>query len=105
MPVKTYDGRQVEVDEEGYLVHQEDWDEELAKAIAREEGIEELTDAHWKVIHFMRKEYQEKGTAPSIRRLKNAGGIPVKELYSLFPGGPAKKAAKIAGLPKPKGCV
>jgi len=105
MPYKEYNGRKVEVDDEGYLVNLNDWDEELAKAIAKEEGIEELTDRHWDVIRFMRKEYEEKGTAPSIRRLKNAGGIPVKELYQLFPGGPAKKAAKIAGLPKPHGCV
>ena len=105
MPTKEYNGKVVEVDEEGFLVNRSDWDEELARAIAKEEGIEELTDMHWKVIHFMRKEFEEKGTAPSIRRLKNTGGIPVKELYALFPGGPAKKAAKIAGLPKPQGCV
>jgi len=105
MPVKEYNGRTVEVDDEGFLVNRSDWDEELAKAIAKEEGIDELTEMHWKVIHFMRKEFDEKGTAPSIRRLKNTGGIPVKELYALFPGGPAKKAAKIAGLPKPQGCV
>ncbi len=105
MPIKEIAGKKVEVDEEGYLIHQSDWNEDLARELAKEEGIPELTEKHWEVIHFMRKEFQEKQTAPSIRRLKNTGGIPIKELYALFPNGPAKKAAKIAGLPKPQGCV
>jgi len=99
------DLKQVTLDEDGYLVDHNEWDEELAKEIAKEEGIEELTPRHWDVINYMRKEYAEKGDAPSIRRLKKSGGIPTKELYQLFPNGPAKKAARIAGLPKPKGCV
>ncbi len=99
------DVKQVQMDAEGFLVDYKEWDEELAKEIAKEEGIEELTDRHWHVIRFMREEYEKTGQVPTIRRLKNAGGIPTKELYALFPNGPAKKAARIAGLPKPQGCV
>jgi len=105
MPMKDIAGRKIEVDEEGYLINPSNWDENLARVLAEEEGIPDLTDRHWEVIYFMRKEFQEKQVAPSIRRLKNTGGIPTKELYALFPNGPAKKAAKIAGLPKPKGCI
>ncbi len=94
----------VDVDAEGFMTDASRWNEEIARALAKEEGIE-LTDDHFKVIHFMRKDYEENGTAPSIRRLKKVGGIPTKDLYSLFPDGPAKKAAKISGLPKPQGCV
>ena len=78
---------------------------ETEAEIAEAEGVGELTDRHWEVLEFMRKDFAEKGTAPSIRRLKKLGVVPTKELYALFPGGPAKKASKIAGLPKPKGCV
>ncbi len=99
------DVKQVQLDAEGFLVDYKEWDEELAKELAKEEGIEELTDRHWHVIRFMREEYEKTGQVPTIRRLKNAGGIPTKELYALFPNGPAKKAARIAGLPKPQGCV
>lgn len=102
MPVTTLD---IKFNEEGFLVNANEWSEGLARVLAEEEGIMELTDRHWQVIRFMRKEYQENGEVPTIRRLKNAGGIPTKELYELFPNGPAKKAARISGLPKPKGCV
>jgi TusE/DsrC/DsvC family sulfur relay protein len=95
----------VKFNEEGFLVDAKEWTEELARYLAEQEGILQLTDRHWDVIRFMRKEYLENGEVPTIRRLKNAGGIPTKELYELFPNGPAKKAARIAGLPKPKGCV
>jgi len=105
MPDKTYAGRTIQVDEDYFLLNPDDWSEEIAAELAREEGIETLTEAHWKVIRFMRQDFKEKGQVPSIRRIKNAGGIPTKELYELFPGGPAKKAAKIAGLSKPHGCV
>lgn len=102
MPVTTLD---IKFNEEGSLVNANEWSEGLAKVLAEEEGIMELTDRHWQVIRFMRKEYQENDEVPTIRRLKNAGGIPTKELYELFPRGPAKKAARISGLPKPIGCV
>jgi len=87
------------------MTDHEAWTREIAVQIARGEGIDELTDRHWEVIEFMRKEFKEKGSAPSIRRLRKLDVVPTKELYALFPGGPAKKASKIAGLPKPKGCV
>ena len=97
-------GRQIECDAEGFMADHTQWDREIAIDLAGQEGIE-LTDRHWEVLEFMRKDYAEKGTAPTIRRLKKLGIVPIKELYALFPGGPAKKASKIAGLPKPKGCV
>jgi tRNA 2-thiouridine synthesizing protein E len=86
-------GKTVELDADGHLANANDWDEELAKAFAVELGIPELND------------YQEDGDAPSIRRLTKESGVDTKSLYKLFPKGPAKKAAKIAGLPKPKGCI
>lgn len=98
-------GKTLELDADGHLANRDDWNEEVAKDLARQEGIEELTDRHWIVINFMRKEFNEKGDAPSIRKLTNESGVDTKELYALFPKGPAKKAAKIAGLPKPKGCI
>ncbi len=105
MPSKTIAGKTVEVTEDGFLVNPSDWTEEMAAELAKEEGINELTEMHWKVIRFMREEYEKSGQIPTIRRIKNAGGIPIKDLYTLFPDGPAKKAAKIAGLGKPQGCV
>lgn len=98
-------GKKLELDADGHLKNLTDWDKEVAAEFARLEGIEELTDRHWIVIDFMRKVYEEKGDAPSIRKLTKESGVDTKELYSLFPKGPAKKAAKIAGLPKPKGCI
>jgi tRNA 2-thiouridine synthesizing protein E len=94
-----------EVDAEGFLVHPEEWSEELAERIARDHGIAELTARHWQVVHFMRDTYLATGTAPSIRTLGKASGVPVKELYQLFPKGPAKLAARIGGIPKPRGCI
>ena len=98
-------GKQLELDEDGNLKNLADWDKEIAMELAKQEGIEELTDRHWIVIDFMRSVYEEKGEAPSIRKLTKESGVDTKELYALFPKGPAKKAAKIAGLPKPKGCI
>ena len=98
-------GNNVEVDDDGYLVDASQWNEEIAKEIAKEEGIMELNEDHWKVINFMRKVFKENGMAPSIRKLTKESGVGTKELYTLFPKGPAKKAARIAGLPKPKGCI
>ncbi|HYW35300.1 MAG TPA: TusE/DsrC/DsvC family sulfur relay protein [Balneolaceae bacterium] len=95
----------LELDADGHLAHQSDWSEDLAPELAKQEGIPELTDRHWKVINFMREYFLQKGEAPSIRKLTKESGVPIKELYELFPKGPAKKAAKIAGLPKPKGCI
>ena len=98
-------GKQLALDEDGNLKNMSDWDKEIAAELAKQEGIDELTDRHWIVIDFMRNEYETKGDAPSIRKLTKESGVDTKELYKLFPKGPAKKAARIAGLPKPKGCI
>ena len=95
----------VDVDAEGFLTDPTQWNEEIAEAIAAENGIPELTDRHWLVVRFMRDRYLATGNAPSIRSLGKESGVPVKELYQLFPKGPAKLAAKIGGIPKPKGCI
>jgi tRNA 2-thiouridine synthesizing protein E len=105
MPQKQFGNAVVEVDAEGFLTNFAQWTREVAAAIAKEEGIAELTPDHWKVIEFMHKEFKETGQAPSIRKLNKSGVISTKELYEIFPGGPAKIAAKIAGLKKPEGCV
>ena len=95
----------VDLDTEGFLVDAGQWNETIAEAIARENGIPELTERHWLVVRFMRERYLNTGTAPSIRALGKESGVPIKELYQLFPKGPAKLAAKIGGIPKPKGCI
>jgi TusE/DsrC/DsvC family sulfur relay protein len=95
----------VDVDGEGFLTDPGQWTEEIGEQIAREAGIPELTDRHWLVVRFMRERYLATGTAPTIRSLGKESGVPVKELYALFPKGPAKLAAKIGGIPKPKGCI
>jgi len=96
---------QVERGPEGFFLHPDQWTEPMADEIARENGIGQLTDRHWQVINFMRRTYLETGSVPSIRTLGKASGVPIKELYQLFPKGPAKLAAKIAGIPKPRGCI
>jgi dissimilatory sulfite reductase related protein len=93
------------LDKDGHLANRADWSEDVARVIAAQEGIPELTPQHWAVIHYMQKVFNEQGDAPSIRRLTKESGVDTKTLYQLFPKGPAKKAAKIAGLPKPKGCI
>ena len=105
MPTATIAGVDVAVNDEGFFERPEEWTEAMAVEIASHEGIEPLTDRHWQVVHFMRKEYLEKGTGPSVRALGKSSGVAIKELYQLFPKGPAKLAAKIAGIPKPRGCI
>jgi dissimilatory sulfite reductase related protein len=95
----------VDADGEGFLTNPAQWNERIAEAIAAESGVPELTERHWLVVRFMRDRYLATGTAPSIRSLGKESGVPVKELYELFPKGPAKLAAKIGGIPKPKGCI
>ena len=95
----------IDLDAEGFLTTPGEWDEAVAEALARDNGIPELTDRHWLVIRFMRERYLATGSAPSIRSLGKESGVPVKELYQLFPKGPAKLAARIGGIPKPKGCI
>ncbi len=103
MPKKLYAGIEVEVDDEGYLKDMSQWTPQVAEAIAEELGIT-LTDQHWKVINFLR-EKAAAGEEVTMRKLGKSGVVSIKDLYKLFPNGPLKKAAKIAGLPKPRGCV
>jgi tRNA 2-thiouridine synthesizing protein E len=105
MPTDTLAGVTVTRNDEGFFEDPEQWAEAMVPDLARAEGIDELTDDHWKVIRFMRKEYAEKGTGPTVRVLGKTSGVSVKELYQLFPKGPAKIAAKLAGIPKPRGCI
>jgi dissimilatory sulfite reductase related protein len=105
MPQKQFGNAVVEVDGEGFLTNPAQWTRDIAMAIAREEGIAELLPAHWKVLEFIQAEFKANGAVPTIRRINKSGVVSTKELYDLFPGGPAKKAAKIAGLAKPVGCV
>lgn len=95
----------LEFDKDGHLANLDDWNKEIAQQLADMEGVGPLNDRHWMVIDYMRKEFEENGDAPSIRKLTKQSGVNTKELYQLFPKGPAKKSAKIAGLPKPKGCI
>jgi TusE/DsrC/DsvC family sulfur relay protein len=104
MPTATYAGTEVIVNDEGFFTDPSQWRENMAPQIAGQEGIE-LTDRHWQVIKFMRHEYEAKGTGPTVRVLGKTSGVTIKELYQLFPKGPAKTAAKIAGIPKPRGCI
>jgi tRNA 2-thiouridine synthesizing protein E len=104
-------GKSFEVDEEGYLVNLADWDENVAAYLAQEEKVE-MTQSHWEVVNFLREYYSEYQIAPAIRVLTKAVAKKLgpdkgnnKYLYELFPYGPAKQACKIAGLPKPTGCI
>jgi tRNA 2-thiouridine synthesizing protein E len=105
MTTRTIAGTEVETNEEGFFVDPAQWNDDIGAEIAKEAGIDPMTDRHWQVVRFMRQQYLDTGSAPSIRALGKASGVPVKELYQLFPKGPAKLAAKIAGIPKPRGCI
>ena len=101
-----FDGRSIELNEEGFLADPDEWNEDLAAALARaEEGIELLTEDHWAVIRYIREYYEEKNLAPMIRKMCKNTGFQLKYIFKLFPSGPAKGACKVAGLPKPDGCV
>lgn len=105
METLTIAGKALELDADGNLANRNDWTEDIARELAVQEGIPELTPQHWAVINFMRSVFEKEGDAPSIRRLTKESGVDTKTLYQLFPKGPAKRAARIAGLPKPKGCI
>jgi len=104
MPATTIGNREVHVDDEGFLTVYDEWDDDLAKQLAAQIGIG-LTGAHWKAIRFLRADFKAQGETPTLRRVTVVGGIPTKDLFTLFPKKPAKKMAYIAGLPKPHGCV
>ncbi|NLX94952.1 MAG: TusE/DsrC/DsvC family sulfur relay protein [Rhodopirellula sp.] len=105
MSCVNVNGKQIAVDDDGFLDDPEVWDEEIAKAFARLEGVDELTDEHWKVIRYLRDYHKQFGVAPMIRKLCKETGFDLKKIYQLFPSGPAVGACKLAGLPKPTGCV
>jgi dissimilatory sulfite reductase related protein len=104
MPKKVVNGATIDLNDEGYMTNHTQWNRDIAVALAQELGIT-LTDAHWKVLEFIDKDFKEKGVVPGMRRMNKVGNIPTKELYALFPDGPIKKAAKISGYPKPASCV
>ena len=103
MAEKTIAGKAVSVTEEGFLTDSTQWDQDVAREIAQEEGIE-LTDKHFEVLEFLRTA-NEKGESLTIRRVGKSGITDIKGLYQLFPGGPLKLSSKIAGIPKPSSCV
>jgi tRNA 2-thiouridine synthesizing protein E len=104
MSTREVAGKTVEFDEEGFMANPAEWDKDIAVELAKELGIE-LNGDHWKVIEFSRSDFEEKGEAPGLRRITKAGGVPTKQLYKLFPKGPAKKIAFVSGLGKPHGCI
>ncbi len=105
MATKTICGKTIQVNEEGFMTNPADWDKDIAVELAKEEGIVLLTDAHWKVIDFCRSEGAKTGKAPTLRQITSGTGLTTKELFTLYPKGPAKKVARISGLGKPEGCV
>ena len=105
MPTIELGGNSYTVDEDGFLENPEIWNEKVALDFASTEGVAELTEDHWKVINYLRGYYEQFGIAPMIRKLCKETGFKLKYIYELFPSGPAKGACKLAGLPKPTGCV
>jgi TusE/DsrC/DsvC family sulfur relay protein len=105
MAVKKFAGKEVQVNDEGFMTNPAEWTKEVAVAIAKEEGIAELTPDHWKVIDFCRTSQAANGVTPTLRTITTGSGVNTKDLFALFPKGPAKKVSKIAGLGKPEGCV
>lgn len=104
MPVTTLGGRQIHVNEEGFLTDPTEWDDELAAVLAQQIGLE-LTDEHRAVLAFLRDDFAQRGETATLRRASAGSGVSVKDLFRLFPQKPAKKMAYVAGLPKPVGCV
>ena len=105
MPIFEHQDVRVDVDEDGFIQEPDKWNEKVAAALATTEGIDALSEDHWKVMNYLRNYYLEFGVAPMIRKLCKETGFPLKAIYELFPSGPAKGACKLAGLPKPTGCV
>jgi tRNA 2-thiouridine synthesizing protein E len=105
MPTFSHGSLSIDVDEDGFMSEPETWNEEIAKALATTEGVADLTDEHWKLVHYLREYYVKFGVAPMIRKLCKETGFDLKKVYALFPSGPAKGACKVAGLAKPTGCV
>lgn len=95
----------LDLDEDGFIQQPEKWDKDVALALAATEGVNELNDKHWKLVYYLREYYQKYGVAPMIRKVCKDNEMKLTEIYELFPSGPAKGACKVAGLPKPTGCV
>lgn len=100
-----FNGQQIEVDEDGFIQDPSLWTKELAAYLATTEEVDEMTDEHWKLVDYLHDYYNKFGIAPMIRKIVKETGISNKQIYELFPSGPAKGACKVAGLPKPTGCV
>jgi len=105
MPKVEIGGKELEVDGDGFLQQPETWDEDVARIFATTDGTGELNDKHWAVIKYIREYWLENDMAPMVRKICQDSGLRLKEIYELFPMGPAKGACRIAGLPKPDGCV
>ena len=105
MPTFTHGDLTLEVDEDGFLTEPDVWNKEVAAALGSTEGVDALTDEHWHVVEYLRNYFVQFGVAPMIRKLCKETGFNLKKIYELFPSGPAKGACKVAGLPKPTGCV
>jgi len=105
MATVTLGGKEIEVDEDGFIQDPEVWNEEVAEDLAETEGVEEMSDDHWKLTRYIREYYLKFGIAPMIRKLCKDNDFSLKYIYEMFPSGPAKGACKVAGLPKPTGCV
>ena len=105
MATRMIAGIEVQVNDEGFMTDLGEWNKDIATELAKEEGIEALTENHWKVIDFCRQSATESGSAPTLRQITTGTGISTKELFALYPKGPAKKVARISGLGKPEGCV
>ena len=97
--------KSVELDKDGFMLEPGLWDEEVAAAIARDEGIEEIGEKHWAIVNFIREYWKEHDLAPPVRLLCKESDVSVREIYKLFTSGPARGACRVAGLPKPDGCV
>ena len=105
MPKATLGGTELEIDEDGFIQEPEKWNKEVAEDLAKTENAYPMNDEHWKVVNYLRNYYLEYEIAPPIRMLTRQTGFDLKYIYQLFPSGPAKGACKVAGLPKPTGCV
>ena len=105
MTTRTIAGKTVQVNDEGFMTDPAEWTREIAVEIARDEGIDPLTEAHWKVVEFCRQSAKDSGKAPTLRQITTGTGVSTKDLFALYPKGPAKKVARISGLGKPEGCV
>lgn len=100
-----YEGKTLEMDGDGFLIHPEEWNEDIAKIIAEYDGIEEMTENHWAIVRIIRRSYEQTTMAPMVRVICQETGLKLREIYELFPLGPARGACRVAGLPKPDGCV